>query len=202
MSAQVGTKKMPRAEREGLILDAATRLFARDGYEATSLAAIAASAGITKPLIHSYFGPKDVLFEACLDRASGNIADHVRARLTGVEPGPRMAEAVIVAMFEALEPRPHDWPLLYDTAVPAGSPLAGQLREHRWRVAALAVDGVREMVDTLGLTDERDLDAATRVWMSTLSTLVRWWLDHPDDTADDMVARFHRLVAAFANLMP
>ncbi|MEU1204229.1 TetR/AcrR family transcriptional regulator [Nocardia sp. NPDC005825] len=194
MATNIGTKKMPRGERERLILDAATRRFAEDGYAATSLANVAAAAGVTKPLIHSYIGPKDALFEACLDRASANIAAHVRERLTDVAPGLAMADAVFVAVFEALEPRPHDWPLLYDTVVPGGSPVAAAVREHRWRVAELAIDGVHQVTTVMRVTAPDDIDAAARIWMSTLSTLVRWWLAHPENSAADMVARWRRLV--------
>jgi AcrR family transcriptional regulator len=199
MTTNIGTKKMPREERERLILDAATRRFAVEGYDAASLAAIAAEAGITKPLIHSYFGPKDTLFAACLTRASDNIAAHVRTRLTSAGPGLAMADAVFVAVFEALESRPHDWPLLYDTTVPTGSPAAGIVREHRRRIAELAVDGVRQVMGAMGISDADDIDAATRIWMSALSTLVRWWLHHPENTAEDMVRRCRRLFAGLGH---
>ncbi|MEU8901351.1 helix-turn-helix domain-containing protein [Nocardia sp. NPDC048505] len=200
--ADVGTKKMPRPERERLILDAATRGFAEDGYAATSLASIAAAAGVTKPLIHSYFGPKEALFEACSDRASANIAAHVRGRLADPTPGFTVTETVLAALFDALAPRPYDWPLLYDTVVPADSGLNRTLREHRWRVAELAVDGVARTATTMRLSATDDIDVATRIWMGTLSTLVRWWLDHPENTAADMVARWRRLTTGLAFLVP
>ncbi|WP_194836056.1 TetR/AcrR family transcriptional regulator [Nocardia sp. XZ_19_369] len=200
MAIAVGTKKMPRAERERLILDAATRLFAEDGFGATSLAGIAAAAGITKPLVHSYFGPKEALFEACLARASENIEQHVRTRIVDVPQDISMAYAVLDAVFTALEPRPHDWALLHEVVVPADSAAADSLHRHRRRVVTLAIDGIRDLARTMNLTDPADIDAATQVWLSALSALVRWWLAHPDNTAQDMLLRSERVFVGFGRL--
>ncbi|MFI6095697.1 TetR/AcrR family transcriptional regulator [Lentzea sp. NPDC051213] len=196
MAAVAGTKGMPRAEREALILDAATSLFAERGFVATSLSDVAAAAGITKPLVYSYFGPKDDLFAACLARASANIVTHVEAALVDVAPGVDAAFVVLEAMFTALAPRPQDWSLLYDTTVPSGTAVAAKLRDHRRLVAAPAIIGVRQGALANGLTDADDITAATEVWLSVLSALVRWWLAHPDQTVQDMLARCHRMFTA------
>ena len=55
------------AKREE-ILDAATDLFTRHGYEGTSLKAIASSAGVTANTIYWYFPDKDTLLVGVVDR--------------------------------------------------------------------------------------------------------------------------------------
>ncbi len=57
----------PAGKREALIL-AATKLFARQGYEATRTAQIAAGAGCAEGLIHRYFGGKKGLLLALIQR--------------------------------------------------------------------------------------------------------------------------------------
>src|SRR3954453_20292032 len=47
---------------------AARRRFATEGYRATTVRHIAADAGVNVALIHRYFGSKEGLFEACLNR--------------------------------------------------------------------------------------------------------------------------------------
>jgi hypothetical protein len=32
--------------------------------------------------------------------------------------------------------------------------------------------------------------------MGIVNSLVEWWLDHPDESADDMIERCYRLLAA------
>ena len=61
----VGTKGVPRADREQQILDAAVAEFGGRDYTHASMAAIAQRAGISKPLVYEYFGSK----EGCTWRA-------------------------------------------------------------------------------------------------------------------------------------
>ena len=73
----VGTKGMPRAEREKLILDAAAQEFGAKGYARGSTAVVAAQAGISKPMIYEYFGSKDGLYLTCLEHAGSRLVEAV-----------------------------------------------------------------------------------------------------------------------------
>jgi AcrR family transcriptional regulator len=61
-------------EPEALILDAARKVFIRNGYEGTSMQMIADEAGMNKALLHYYFRNKDRLFEAVFMEAFGKMA--------------------------------------------------------------------------------------------------------------------------------
>ena len=63
-----GTKRLPRAVREQQMLDAAVQMFSVNGYHETSMDAIAAQAEISKPMLYLYYGSKDELFAACIQR--------------------------------------------------------------------------------------------------------------------------------------
>ena len=54
-------------ERKQALVDAAIKLFAAKGFDATSTASIARYAGVTEPLIHYHFKSKDGLFSHILD---------------------------------------------------------------------------------------------------------------------------------------
>jgi len=86
-----GTKRLPRAVREQQMLDAAVQMFSVNGYHETSMDAIAAEAEISKPMLYLYYGSKEELFGACLDRELGRFVDRVRAavslRTGGAAPG-------------------------------------------------------------------------------------------------------------------
>ncbi|TQF69181.1 TetR/AcrR family transcriptional regulator [Rhodococcus spelaei] len=49
------------------ILDAARQAFAQSGYDATTIRAVAESAGVDSALVHHYFGTKEKLFLATMD---------------------------------------------------------------------------------------------------------------------------------------
>jgi AcrR family transcriptional regulator len=59
--------------RNGM-LDAASRVFARKGYSAATMAEIALEADYTAPAFYKYFKGKEVLFEALLERAQRSAA--------------------------------------------------------------------------------------------------------------------------------
>jgi AcrR family transcriptional regulator len=84
---------LTRAERrrrsEGLILDAARALFAEQGYERTTIRAVAERAGVDAALVMQHFGSKEGLFAAAarwgvraddLGRASREDIPHVALR--------------------------------------------------------------------------------------------------------------------------
>ncbi len=57
-----------RDDTASRIIDAAERLFIRDGTEATSLRAVTREAGVNVAAIHYYFGSRDELLRGVLDR--------------------------------------------------------------------------------------------------------------------------------------
>lgn len=71
--------KQARAVREGrtgaALLDAAERLFFERGWDATSLEAVAAEAGVTKQTLLRHFGSKAGLLEHAFARAFENVRD-------------------------------------------------------------------------------------------------------------------------------
>jgi AcrR family transcriptional regulator len=54
--------------RRPLVLDAALPLFARDGYDAVSMQAIADAAGVSKPVLYSCYASKEELFDELMRR--------------------------------------------------------------------------------------------------------------------------------------
>ncbi|WP_428938453.1 TetR/AcrR family transcriptional regulator [Fontivita pretiosa] len=64
---------MPRlkaAQRRRQLIEVATRLFAKTGYEATTTAAIAEAAGVTEPILYRHFRSKQELFVAIVREVS------------------------------------------------------------------------------------------------------------------------------------
>lgn len=74
------------------ILDDAARLFARDGYDGTSLGELAASVGATKAAIYHYFPSKKAIYEAIIVRTLEGLRHHVsQATAQASAPGEALA---------------------------------------------------------------------------------------------------------------
>ena len=83
--------RMSADDRRELVLDAATRAFARGGYAGTSTDAVAKEAGVSQPYVVRIFGTKLDLFLEVFTHATGRIAAAFagRARRAAVRPGRR-----------------------------------------------------------------------------------------------------------------
>ncbi len=101
-----------REQSKAKILEAAMSLFARYGYEGTSVRMIAQKAGIAQGLLYNYFASKDDLLRALFARSMEDVqASFAAAELNG-EPRERI-ERLIRASFEILRQHPDFWRLSY-----------------------------------------------------------------------------------------
>jgi AcrR family transcriptional regulator len=95
MRATAAESKPAARER---ILEAATRLFLRDGFRAVGVDTIIAEAGVAKMTLYAHFPSKDDLIVAYLERANEQFWEWLDGASAGVDD-PR---ARLVAMFEAI----------------------------------------------------------------------------------------------------
>ncbi|MEU8936755.1 TetR/AcrR family transcriptional regulator [Streptomyces goshikiensis] len=214
--SRAGTKGVPRARREEQILAAATEEFGSRGYAAASLPAVAARVGVTKTLLHQYFGAKQDLYLACLTPVGDRLVAVIRAAVAeGAAAGPSVTAPsaagppaagtpllVLRAIFTALEGRREAWFLVYETSLPPDSEAARRAAEYRAAVNRLAADGTAGLLAAAGHADPLDADALNHVWQGLVATLVRWWIKHPDQSPDAMARRCARLFAVAAALAP
>ncbi len=87
------------------LLEAADRVVLRDGPEA-SMNAIAAEAGITKPILYRHFGDKSGLYRALAKRHTDALLDTLRAALDSRTARRDRVEATLDAYLAAIEARP------------------------------------------------------------------------------------------------
>lgn len=64
----LGGRLLDADDKRGLVLDAAERVFCRLGHARTTMGALAAEAGVTRPTIYAYFPSKDDVFTALAGR--------------------------------------------------------------------------------------------------------------------------------------
>jgi AcrR family transcriptional regulator len=157
------------------LLDAAERVVLRDGPQA-SMNAIAAEAGITKPILYRHFDDKAGLYVALADRHIETLLERLRDALTRPVPRRERTEAAIDAWLRLVEGNP----ALYRFLVHRGQ---SEEPEVRHRVAlfqrrlgdALAMG----MMAELGLTE--DDRPRAQAWAHGIVGMVQaaseWWLD-------------------------
>jgi len=160
------------AARREELLEAAARIVSRDGVQA-SMAAMAAEAGITKPVLYRHFGDKGGLYAALAERSTDRLMDGLQAALaTGRTPHERVALTVdaYLAMIQA-EPQTYRF-LVHSTEA---APAQGQVRSFLRRLADLLADGIAAE------TGLQPGSVRSRAWGHGIVGLVQatgdWWLD-------------------------
>jgi len=95
-----------RPSARDALLDAAARLVAQSGAGAVSLRRIAGEAGVTPAMIHYYFGDKEGLYDAMLDRTFARLVARVRDAATSPDrPDDRLARLLgVLTSTWAAEP--------------------------------------------------------------------------------------------------
>jgi AcrR family transcriptional regulator len=87
------------------LVDAARELFARDGYEGTSLAAVAATAEVTKGAVYHHFEGKRQLFEAVFIREVERLTAPLLAAYAGKkDPWDAFTASCLTFLDECLDP--------------------------------------------------------------------------------------------------
>ncbi|EOM76708.1 TetR/AcrR family transcriptional regulator [Rhodococcus rhodnii] len=131
-----GTKRLPRAVREQQMLDAAVSVFSERGFHETSMDAIAARAEISKPMLYLYYGSKDELFAACIQREGARFVEALApAGARGLTPREQLRVALESFLGFVAKHR-ESWLVLYRQAL-AQAAFVGSVRTSRDRLVEL-----------------------------------------------------------------
>ena len=137
------TKRLIRQVNEARILGAGERVFARAGFNGTTMVAIADEAGLPKANLHYYFGSKLELYRAVLARTLHDWLAPMQAISADAEPREALA-AYIRAKMAMSQQRP-DASRVYANELLHGAPVVGELLRTELRAVvrekAAVIDG-------------------------------------------------------------
>ncbi|MFI2300478.1 TetR family transcriptional regulator [Actinacidiphila glaucinigra] len=177
-------------ERRRELLEAADRVVLRDGPEA-SMNAIAAEAGITKPILYRHFGDKSGLYRALAKRHTDALLANLRAALDAPNERRDRVEATLDAYLSAIEARPQVYRFLMHPAENAADSDRG------FDIGRHSAPVLRRMGEELaGFIAERlDLGpegrVAARVWGHGIVGMMHaagdWWLGERPVARDVLV---------------
>jgi AcrR family transcriptional regulator len=135
-------KRMPRAQREQQMMDAAVRIFSRCGYHAASMDEIAEASEVSKPMLYLYLGSKESLFAACIRREADRLIAAVgHAAEPGLDTGEQLRRG-LTAFFAFVAEHRDSWVVLYQQARAQGEPVVEDVAAARRQV----VDAVTALV--------------------------------------------------------
>jgi AcrR family transcriptional regulator len=186
---------MPRERREQLILDVAGQVFARAGYESAPMDEIADRAGVSKPMLYTYFGSKEGLYLAYIERAGGELLE----RLVGAKPVDRspasMLRARITEFLSFVEEHGDGWRVLF-RELGSTRPFAERVADLRERIAGAIRIMVQEGAGDCSGSPRPAADAIAHALVGAGESLANWWLDHPEVPRDQVAGWYFGVVQA------
>ena len=177
------TKEEAELTRKNL-LDAALKVFSRQGYEATRLEDVAEAAGVTRGAIYHHFGGKAELFQTLVEEASARGVNAVQRAIQDGTDFLDIARRVLVYTLQLMEEDPHYRQViaLFLFQIGASPELLAfkQQRVEHGRRDVEEIAGFFQMGIAQGAV-RGDLDpfVAARAFLSYQNGLVLFWLSDP-----------------------
>ncbi|MFE5483073.1 TetR family transcriptional regulator [Streptomyces sp. NPDC056527] len=183
-------QQSPADQRRRELLEAADRVVLRDGPKA-SMNAIAAEAGITKPILYRHFGDKGGLYRALATRHTDALLSALRAALDAPADRRRRVEATLDTYLASIEAMPQVYRFLMHPAEETHQ------AEQGFDVGRHSAPVLRRMGEELGqvIAERIDLgpagEAQARIWGHGIVGMMHaagdWWLGERPCSRSELV---------------
>ena len=167
--ARVARKRPGRNANSERILDSAQELFAKHGPAAVTVRQVAEKAGVTHALVHKYFGSKDDLIKAVIDRVDVKRAATAKA------------SASLRDVYQELLPRvmaQRDHSMMLVRSAMEGTEYVSLAERIRTTSAMVALAKRTAASGSLPAPPPRDIDP--RVLISAITAMILGWASLED----------------------
>ena len=103
--------RMSGRERREQLISVGRTLFAEKGFEAVSVEEVAATAGVSKPVVYEHFGGKEGLYAVVVDREMNQLLSTISGALQGTHPR-QLLEQAGMALFDYIDAQPDGFRIL------------------------------------------------------------------------------------------
>jgi len=149
------TRERRRQQTRDVLVEAATEVFARRGYEGASLEEIAETAGFTRGAIYKHFAGKEELFFAVTDGANQRVIESFRAIAPASPDSSEWDVARLAGMWRASVMEVDDLLSIgmeYQLYVLRNPSARKRAAAHRRRNRELVTAFIEEVADRAGMT--------------------------------------------------
>ena len=168
-----------RQRREQLV-GVGRALFALRGVEGTSVEEIAATAGVSKPVVYEHFGGKEGLYAVVVDREMQTLLTAITGALGG-RGGPRtLLERATLALLDYVESSSDGFRILV-----RDSPVAQSTGSFASLISDIASQVEHLLVDSFAVRGfpEQMAPVHAQMLVGMIAMTGQWWLDSQSDEA-------------------
>src|SRR3569833_960417 len=181
--------RLPRDERRGQLLAAASEVFVDRGYHAAGMDEIAERAGVSKPVLYQHFTSKLELYLALLDEHAEGLVQRVREALASTPGNKLRVERTMVAFYDFVAGEGEAFRLVFESDLRNVAPVRARDEQTNQQCAEMIAQVIQE--DTGVPSDEAHLLGMGLVGMAEVSA--RYWLSQSgtisQEQAQHLIAR-------------
>src|SRR6516164_260564 len=163
-----------RAQRRREFVDAALRVLEAQGPDLL-MDAVAAEAGVTKPVLYRYFSDKAELVEALAERGSEILAERLLPAINAGTPALASVRDGVSAYFAVIDEYPNLYWLLARHVTIEDGRLSGPVQRNKESIASALTAVISDYLWVLGLDS-----GGAEPWAHGITGLVQstgeWWL--------------------------
>src|ERR1700757_4947435 len=120
--------RLPRDERRGQLLVAASEVFVDRGFHAAGMDEIAERAGVSKPVLYQHFSSRLELYLAVLNRHVENLVSGVQQALRTTTDNRQRLRSAVQAFFDFIEHDGQGYRLIFENDYVTEPRVAAQVR--------------------------------------------------------------------------
>jgi AcrR family transcriptional regulator len=176
-AAATARTRMPREQRMRQTLSVAHDLFAERGYAAVTMDEVAAAVGVTKPLLYNYFGNKERLYIACMEKAGEGLFAMIGQAVSSAGGPGEALNAGIRAFFDFLDADRAAWAVLFDETSAHVGEVAARVADYRGRILNMVATSLLAQLPARRREAARvEVEALSAALLGAAEALARWWL--------------------------
>ncbi len=132
--------RLPAAQRKAALVDAAMAVFSAEGYQASTMDAVAAEAGVTKPVLYQHFPSKRELFLHLLSDVADRMRSVVVEALSDAASPHQQVQFGFRAYFDFVSSYPDQFRLLFGEGVRSDGAFSREVQQLEREIAAVIAE--------------------------------------------------------------
>ncbi len=183
------SRRLPASERRAQLIEVGRSVFAKYGYEGTSVEEIAKRAKVSKPIIYEHFGGKEGLYAVIVDREMDYVVRRLTEAISSGSPRDRVERASL-AFLGYVRDHPDGFAVLSQD-----SPLSSS----RGTISSLLNDMAERVGDVfVSALEEAGYDSkAAPIYANALVGMVTfvgtWWTDERKPAIEEVAKHISAL---------
>jgi AcrR family transcriptional regulator len=185
----MSSRRLTGQARRAQLVEVGRAVFAKRGYEGTSVEEIAARAHVSKPIVYEHFGGKEGLYAVVVDREMDYVVRRITEAISTGTPRQRVEQAAL-AFLTYVKDHPDGFAILaHDT--PLVSPSSG--------MASLLNDLAERVGDVFAATfkaagyDPRASPIYAQALIGMVTFVGRWWTEARKPGVEEVAAHIAAL---------